>query len=329
MLKLLMRTHFWSFQLIFLLCCSYLLASITGQAVRAALPTPIPFSLATQERADMGTSLAFQKANYRSAVNNKANLFDPNQKIVAPTEDPQKKAKEAAEKEAARKKEAAASPTCPPNAKFLESKTLPLELKGTVVGRESELSVAAIFDAMAKETKVLRIGEIYKGILVCAIEPRYLKVDRGGGRFEFLVLGKKPGKLGKSDNFFAQYSKLRNTNLDTSKIQRTKDGRYQVPRDFISQITERMDIIASQAAIVPFFEKGQPVGFRIYHIRPGSLYDKIGIKNGDVIRQINGYKFNNPQKALEAYSNLVSATSLNVDIQRGSNAVNMRYEIKD
>ncbi|MCB9638047.1 MAG: hypothetical protein H6727_03970 [Myxococcales bacterium] len=320
MFELLFKTHFWSFKLFFVLGSSYLLAVTTSQVVRASLPATVPYTIVDETvRGEL-----IQKKNAQFAILNQINLFDPNQKSLAPPPRPVETPKSKKKQE-----NDPATATCPTSG-YRESKSLPLELKGTVATATPGLGVAVLFDATDRQTVVVRAGDVYKGLRICKIEPRFLKVDRGMGRLEYLELGKKPGRLGSvASNYYNKYQKLRKKSFDTSKIRKMENGRYQIPRDFISQVTGKLDVLASKAAIVPFFEKGQPVGFRIYSIRQGSLYEKIGIKNNDVIRQINGYKFTSPQKALEAYSNLMSASSLNVSVQRGGRMVDMRYEIKE
>ena len=65
--------------------------------------------------------------------------------------------------------------------------------------------------------------------------------------------------------------------------------------------------LATQARIVPSFKNGVANGFKLFSIVPDSLYAKIGIQNGDVIRRINGYEMNSPDKALEIYQKLRDA----------------------
>ena len=44
-----------------------------------------------------------------------------------------------------------------------------------------------------------------------------------------------------------------------------------------------------QARIVPSFKDGVAQGFKLFSIRPDSIYSKIGIQNGDVIKRISFY----------------------------------------
>ena len=74
--------------------------------------------------------------------------------------------------------------------------------------------------------------------------------------------------------------------------------------------------LSGDARVVPYFEAGQAVGFKLYAIRPDSFFASCGLENGDVVRTLNGLPLNSPDKALEAYSQMRSATHLDVAIDR-------------
>jgi general secretion pathway protein C len=86
--------------------------------------------------------------------------------------------------------------------------------------------------------------------------------------------------------------------------------------------------VATQARIVPSFQNGKPNGFKLFSIRPGSLYSKIGIQNGDVIQKINGYEMNDPAKAFDIYSKLKDSSAITVDIVRRGRTQTMTYNIR-
>jgi len=46
------------------------------------------------------------------------------------------------------------------------------------------------------------------------------------------------------------------------------------------------------------FAGGVPAGVLIDCIQPGSFFDRLGFRNGDVIRSINGLAFDRPDQAL-------------------------------
>ena len=56
------------------------------------------------------------------------------------------------------------------------------------------------------------------------------------------------------------------------------------------------------------------------------MYAKIGIQNGDVIRRINGYEMNTPDKALEIYQKLRDASR--IEIERRGDVLRKLYSIE-
>jgi hypothetical protein len=75
--------------------------------------------------------------------------------------------------------------------------------------------------------------------------------------------------------------------------------------------------LANQARIVPFFEGGVCRGFKIFAIRPGSLFERVGLCNGDVVSRIDGYDIASPDKALEVYAHMKGRKRVDVEIVRG------------
>ena len=103
---------------------------------------------------------------------------------------------------------------------------------------------------------------------------------------------------------------------------------YEVPRPEIDRTLSNLNDVAMQARIVPAFKDGVAQGFKLFSIRPDSIYSKIGIQNGDVIKRINGYDMNSPEKALEIYSKLRDASRIDIEIERNGQNINKKYNIR-
>ena len=73
---------------------------------------------------------------------------------------------------------------------------------------------------------------------------------------------------------------------------------------------------------------GKPVGFKLFSIKPGSLYSKIGLQNGDVINRINGFEMSSHEKGLEVYQKLKDSSSVTVDIKRRGKPMSLDYAIQ-
>lgn len=71
------------------------------------------------------------------------------------------------------------------------------------------------------------------------------------------------------------------------------------PLDFA--MNPNLHLLAQQARIVPAFQNGRAVGFKLFSIRPSSDFARAGLHNGDVVTRINGIELSSPERALEAY----------------------------
>lgn len=71
-----------------------------------------------------------------------------------------------------------------------------------------------------------------------------------------------------------------------------------------------------RARIVPYMKDGKASGFKLYAIRRGSLYSRLGFANGDVVAKINDQQIGTPEKALDIYQKLRDAKTFTVDIIR-------------
>jgi len=110
-------------------------------------------------------------------------------------------------------------------------------------------------------------------------------------------------------------------------IKQLSDTRYNVQRGLLDKLLQNQGELMRAARVVPHEENGRVVGVKLYGIRKTSLFGKLGLQNGDMLRTINGFDMGSPDTALEAYTKLRSATSLSVALVRRGNAMTMEYTI--
>jgi general secretion pathway protein C len=110
-------------------------------------------------------------------------------------------------------------------------------------------------------------------------------------------------------------------------IRKTGETSYEVAQSEVDAALSNLTALSTQARIVPAFEGGKAVGFKLFSIRPGSLYSKIGLQNGDVISRVNGYEMTSPDKALELYQKLKDTKQVTVDVKRRGKPTTLDYSI--
>ncbi len=111
-------------------------------------------------------------------------------------------------------------------------------------------------------------------------------------------------------------------------ITKTGDYTYKIEREALEGWFDNPACLGRQARIVPYMQDGVVTGFKLFAIRPNTLYSKLGIKNGDVILEINGIKLTNPKDALQAYQGLKDAQVVSVEILRRGKPKTLKIEIE-
>jgi general secretion pathway protein C len=86
--------------------------------------------------------------------------------------------------------------------------------------------------------------------------------------------------------------------------------------------------LMQQVRIRPFMEGRNPAGFLVSNIKPGSLFSKMGLRNGDVIQGVNGESITTPDQAIELYESLMEGGAIDLDIKRGRRTQKLQYAVE-
>ncbi|HLU68245.1 MAG TPA: type II secretion system protein GspC [Kofleriaceae bacterium] len=111
-------------------------------------------------------------------------------------------------------------------------------------------------------------------------------------------------------------------------VKKVDDNTFEVSRSLVEKVLANPTAVARGARVVPSVKNGQPNGFKLYAIRPSSVYAKIGLMNGDTLHAVNGLEINSMEKALEVYTKVKESSSLSVSITRRGKPVTLNYSIK-
>ena len=110
-------------------------------------------------------------------------------------------------------------------------------------------------------------------------------------------------------------------------VRKISDTEFEVDRALVDRFTQDPSIIKG-ARIVPSLKNGKPKGFRLYAIRPNSIFAKIGIRNGDTIHAINSFELKSLSDGLEIYGKLQSASNISVAMTRRGKSITLNYTIR-
>jgi general secretion pathway protein C len=111
------------------------------------------------------------------------------------------------------------------------------------------------------------------------------------------------------------------------KIRRLSDTELELDRSVVNETIEQPQALLRSVRVVPEQKDGKLVGLRLFGIRPSSLLATLGLKNGDRLESINGFSVASPEKALEAYARLRTASRLSVRLSRVGKPVDLSLNI--
>jgi len=226
---------------------------------------------------------------------------------------------------------AVAEPTSPvvdPNAAPVKS-GMRVKLLGTLVANDKMWSVSSIQDMTNQRSTTYMVGDRLQGAEVIDIE-RARVIIINAGRKEFIDgnPGDGSGAMAAAPPMPIGVPVQAPAGNFGNGIRAVSENDYEVPRTEIDRTLANLNDVAMQARIVPAFKDGQAQGFKLFSIRPDSIYSKIGVQNGDVIKRINGFELNSPEKALEVYSKLKEASRIEIELERNGSSIRKNYNIR-
>lgn len=62
---------------------------------------------------------------------------------------------------------------------------------------------------------------------------------------------------------------------------------------------EGLSAILMQAAATPIFKGGEQIGYRLTDMDPGSVFETVGIQDGDLVLEIDGMPLSDPRRSVE------------------------------
>jgi general secretion pathway protein C len=86
--------------------------------------------------------------------------------------------------------------------------------------------------------------------------------------------------------------------------------------------------LLSEVRIRPHFKDGRADGLTITNMKAGSAFAKLGLRNGDIVHEIDGRDIKSPDDVLEVYTKLKSGSQVAIQISRGGVKRAINYKFK-
>jgi general secretion pathway protein C len=215
-----------------------------------------------------------------------------------------------------------------------------LRLVGSVMSPGyPEWSFAAIAGTSDGKTMLYREGSSVDGSRVLAVQSSSVVVTSSGGACRLLMFGEEEGGIAHAPApsappppAAANLEDPRSAGLNDAEleegIEKISDTKFKIQRSLVDKALANQGSLMRAARVIPHEENGRVVGVKLYGIRRNSLLGRLGVRNGDMLRTINGFDMTSPDTALEAYSRLRTADKLTLAVKRQNNEMTIEYDIE-
>lgn len=175
-----------------------------------------------------------------------------------------------------------------------------LSLKGTIAATQTEMAIAIIADGRDEE-KVYSIGEsVTSGANLHAVYADRVVLNENG----VLTNLKLP------KDFPEGSAPVNRRNTTTTSRATTSTQSIQ------AVVAQNVSRLADVIRPTPYFVNGQQQGYRVYPGRDRKQFAALGLRPGDLIKDIDGQALNDPEQAMQIFQSLDSADQVSVTVER-------------
>lgn len=187
-----------------------------------------------------------------------------------------------------------------PDEDLADTRLTNLVLKGTVASARSEFSVALISDNN-NEQKVYVIGDsLGSGTTLHSIYSDRVVLNEKGA-FTNLKLPRE----------FSNQP-VRSVRQATSTTRQTSSNANSIQSVVSQNLTKLTDVIRP----TPYMQNGKPAGYRVYPGRDRKQFAALGLRPGDIIKDIDGQSLTDPTQAMQIFQSLGTSEQVTVTVER-------------
>jgi type II secretion system protein C len=116
----------------------------------------------------------------------------------------------------------------------------------------------------------------------------------------------------------------------SSKLELKKlgPGKFEVSRSEVQQTMENPAQFFSQMRALPHFVNGKTDGFSISQVQPGSVFQQIGLQDGDLLTSIQGQPVTNPMQAMGLIQAVKTASAIDLIVNRGGSPTSVHLDLR-
>jgi len=191
-----------------------------------------------------------------------------------------------------------------------DQKTTDFDLKGTVAGNSS-FGFIFIEERDSHKQKLYRLGDNIGSSKLIKITRNTATLRSGGRETTLRVKATIEGSL--------------LPNSPDAGTNRAASRSMTLNKKMVNETLSDLNSIMSQAVMRPYLNKGVQEGLIISNIAPNSLYEKMGLQNGDIIIDVNNKHMQSADNILQTVNLIQSGGNIAVKFKRNDKIETINY----
>ena len=202
------------------------------------------------------------------------------------------------------------------------------------LGSIKDIKLLAIYNASdvtvvtvehKRKTTVLSKGEAINGFVLEGAGNTYATFSKNGKTYKINLIISTKGDRSVTPSKSASVSAPSKKKVEGDVVD-AGDHKI-VDKSLIDYYGQNMKDLEKNIGIKEIKKGNDLQGFSIAFIRKGSLFEKLGVKRGDVIKAINGQTIDSYEAAFNVYKNISNINNLTLVIERDKEEMELEYEV--
>lgn len=199
---------------------------------------------------------------------------------------------------------------------------LPLTLVGTIVHVNEARSIATVQVASQNTVLPVMAGDPIEsmGTAVRVERGRLVFRNSNNNQLEYIELPREEGlRIGRSA------PQAPSAAAGSADVAQVRENEFRVDRSYVQNALGNLESILQDARTVPV--NGGAGGFRFESIRPGSIFETLGLQAGDVLKGVNGEVIDSPTKGFQLFQTLRNSRRIELRVERNGRTEDLVYNI--
>lgn len=197
-----------------------------------------------------------------------------------------------------------------------------LILLGTAVGSFRE-TFALVQKSSSKEERVFRLGDtVFDTGPLVAVKKDVAEILVGGKRVKILT------PMAIATEAAAPQSQTAVPGGTKGLAAQVGVGSYVIDQRALNASLDNIGQAMTDARLLPSIKNGKVEGFKISEVKPQGIFGTIGMKNGDVLLNINDFPIDSPEKAIQSFASLKGQNRIKLDLVRDGQPTTFNYDIR-